>query len=250
VRGGQNLVELLLKDARTNDQVGHLAFFADFPRYELFDVWVVGIEYDHLGRAPRRAARLDSARGAIEHFEERHQAARGAAARQLFTGAANPREVSTRTGAAFEDARLADETVEDAALVNQIVFDRKDVARGNLRMFEGVRGTKHLVRARIDEIVALSGARDAVRPVQPGIEPLRRVRGADLAREHGRHLVVIDERVFLDIEVAVLPAPIGPAAREPVEDLARIAFGLERRVGGGLGAPQPLGNALFGNPGG
>ncbi len=106
--------------------------------------------------------------------------------------------------------------------------------------------------------MALRRSRDAVRPMQSGVEPLRRVGRADLTREHRAHLVVVDLRVVLGVEVAVLPAPVGPAAGHPIEDLTRIALGaellvarqrLERRLVGS-GALQPLRHAVLGDAGG
>jgi hypothetical protein len=181
---------------------------------------MVSVEHDHLRGAPGRAARFNSTRRAIEDFEERHQTARCAAAGQLLAFATEPREVRTRTRAAFEDARFAKQPVEDPALIDEIVFDGKDIARGNLRVFEGAGRTHRLVRLRIDVIVTLRRARNSVRPMQTGVKPLRRIWCADLAREHRRHLVVVNARIVFGIEVAVLPPPVRPAAREPIEDLA------------------------------
>ena len=71
----------------------------------------------------------------------------------------------------------------------------------------------------VDVVVPLPRAVDAVGPVQPGVEPLRRVRRAHLRREHVAHLVVVGAGVGLGGEVAALPAPVGPGAGQPVEDL-------------------------------
>ena len=43
-----------------------------------------------------------------------------------------------------------------------------------------------------------------------------------MAREQRAHLVVIDARVVFRIEIAVFPAPIRPAPREPVKHLAQM----------------------------
>src|SRR3546814_19410051 len=43
-------------------------------------------------------------------------------------------------------------------------------------------------------------------------------------REHVAHLVVIGAGVRLAIEIAALPAPIGPGAGEAIEDLAGARF--------------------------
>ena len=72
--------------------------------------------------------------------------------------------------------------------------------------------------------MALARAVDAVGPVQAGVEPLRGVRRRLLGRQHVAQLVEEGLRVLLAVEIAALPAPIGPGAGEPVEDLARIGL--------------------------
>ncbi len=97
---------------------------------------------------------------------------------------------------------------------------------------------------------------NAVRPMQAGIKPLWRIWRADLAREHRTHFVVVYLRVVFGIEVAVLPAPIRPAARHSIEDLPRVALRTELLVAGqrrkrGLNdarALEPLGHPLLGHP--
>ena len=95
----------------------------------------------------------------------------------------------------------------------------------------------------IDVVVTLRRAVDAVGPVQPGIEPLRRVGGAHLARHHEAHLVEVGAGILLGVEITALPAPVGPGPGQPVEHLlgAGLAdagcFRPRRRIG--LVAPQP-----------
>ena len=64
---------MLLADDRTGDEVGDLLFFGHLPADEFFDVGMIEIEHDHLGRAPRGAAGLDRAGGPIADAQERHQ---------------------------------------------------------------------------------------------------------------------------------------------------------------------------------
>src|SRR5438477_11215127 len=96
----------------------------------------------------------------------------------------------------------------------------------------------------------------AVSPMQAGIEPLRRVRRGALGGEHEAHLVVEGFGVLFRCEIAALPGPIGPAAREPVEYLARVGLAaVARRIFGQLcqglfvrlGAPHTFGYSLFGH---
>ena len=101
--------------------------------------------------------------------------------------------------------------------------------------------------------MALPRSIDAIGPVQAGVEPLRRIGRGDLARQHEAHFVVIGARVVFAVEIAALPAPIGPGAGEPVEHLPRrglgdIALGRRQRLERGLvgnGAPQERGNVVL-----
>jgi hypothetical protein len=72
--------------------------------------------------------------------------------------------------------------------------------------------------------------RDAVGPVEAGVEPLGRVGRRDLGRQHVGELVAERRRILLGVEVAVAPAPVGPASGEPVEDLAGVALGAGHRL--------------------
>ena len=72
--------------------------------------------------------RLDGAGGAVADLEEAHQAARLAAAGQRLALAAQRGEIGARAGSVFEDARLADPQVHDAAFVDQVVGDGLDEA--------------------------------------------------------------------------------------------------------------------------
>ena len=71
----------------------------------------------------------------------------------------------------------------------------------------------------IDVVVALARAVDAVGPVQAGVEPLRRVRRGHLRGQHVAQLVEEGARIVFGVEIAALPAPIGPGAGETVEHL-------------------------------
>ena len=81
--------------------------------------------------------------------------------------------------------------------------------------------------------------------MQAGVEPLRRVGRPDLAGQHRAHLVVVRPGLEFVVEVGVFEAPVGPAADQPVKDLAGVGLGAEGRIVGGLGAPQPLGDAVL-----
>src|SRR5438876_11721312 len=89
-----------------------------------------------------------------------------------------------------------------------------------LRMLGSALRGAQLAGLVVDVVMALRRAVDAIGPVEPGVEPLRRVRRADLARQHQPDLVIKGPGVVLGIEIAALPAPIGPGPGHPVEDLA------------------------------
>ncbi len=214
---------------------------------------MVGVDHDHLGRAARGAAGLDGASRAVADLEEAHQAARAAAAGQPFAFAAQAREVGAGAGAVFEQARLAHPEVHDAALVDEVVIDALDEAGVRLRMLVGGFRLGQLAGEGIDVIVALAGAVYAIGPMQPGVEPLRRVRRHHLLGEHVAQLVEEGLGIVLAGEIAALPAPIGPAARKAVEhlpgrelaDIALVLGQVGERGGVGHRAPQPGRNGLL-----
>ncbi len=217
----EDVVEPLLVDLRAGHQRGHLLLLEHLPVDEVLDIRVIHVADHHLRRAPRRAARLDGARRPVADLQEAHQPRRLAAARKALIGRAQAREVGARARAVLEEPRLAGPEIHDAAIVHQIVGDRLDEAGMGLRMLVGGGRLGQLPGLEIDVVMPLPRTVDAVGPVQPGVEPLRAVRRAHLARQHVAHLVVIGAGIRLGGEVAALPAPIGPGPGQPVEDLPR-----------------------------
>ncbi len=216
--------EVLLIDLRARDEGRDLLLLDDLPLDELLDVGVVGVDDHHLRRAARGAARLDGARGAIADLQEAHQSRGLAAAGETLAFAAQPGEIRTRAGAVFEQAGLTDPQVHDAALVHQVVVDALDEAGVRLRMLVGRLRLDQLAGLEIDVEVALARAVDAIGPVQAGVEPLRAIGRRHLHGEHVDVLVEERARVLLAVEVAALPAPVGPGAGEPLEHLLRRLF--------------------------
>src|SRR5262249_13441696 len=93
---------------------------------------------------------------------------------------------------------------------------------------------------RIDAIMSLRRTFDAVSPVQAGVEPLRRIWGSHLSRQHVAGLIEKGPRVDLAREVSTLPSPIRPAARQTAEDLPGIGLLFSHRVAGRGATPlQP-----------
>ena len=135
--GLQHGLEVLLVELGAGDQGCDLLLLLHLPVDIGLDIRVIGVDHHHLGGAAGGAARLDRARGAVADLEEAHQAARAAAARQLFAFAAQAGEVRAGAGAVFEQPRLAHPQVHDAALVDEVVIDALDEAGVRLRMLVG-----------------------------------------------------------------------------------------------------------------
>jgi hypothetical protein len=115
----------------------------------------------------------------------------------------------------------------------------------------GGRRRHGLAGAVVDVVMALGGPVDPVGPVEARVEPLRRIGRAHLAAHHVAHVVEEGAGVRLGVEVTALPPPIGPRAREPVEELGRLGLAPARLFVGavvvliGSGAPQPGGDVLL-----
>ncbi len=193
---------------------------------------MIDIDRHHLGGAPGCAAGLDGARRAVADLEEAHEAGGAAATRQLLVLAAQFGEIGAGARAVFEQPRLAHPEVHDAALVDEVVGDRLDEAGMRLRMLISAVGGRELAGLEIDVVVALRRPVDAIGPMEPGVEPLRRVGRRHLAAQHEAHLVVIGARIGVAVEIPALPAPIGPGAGETVEHLARALLRAEALADG------------------
>src|SRR3981189_1178031 len=162
-------------------------------------------------------------------------------------------EFRAGAGAVLEQPRLAHPQIHDPAFVDEIVGDRLDEAGVRLRVLVGGLRLHELAGLEVDVEMPLARPVDAVRPVQPGIEPLRRVGRRHLHREHVDELVEEGVGILFRIEIAAPPAPIGPGAGEPLEHLLRRMLAdaaLLLRKGGqslliGGRAPQPGRNGLF-----
>src|ERR1700730_3134417 len=212
-----------------------------------------GVDDHHLGGTPGGAARFDGARGAIADLEKAHQPRCSAAARQTLAVPPQPREVRTRAGAIFEQPRLTDPQVHDAAFVHEIVGNGLDETRVRLRVLVGGFRPGELARLVVDVKVPLARAINAVGPEQAGVEPLRRVWRRHLHREHVDEFVEEGARIRFGVEIGPFPSPVGPGAGEPLENLfCRMLSGSALLLGQGLKslvvrnrAAKPRRNALF-----
>ena len=222
--GSQNIGQVLFGQFRTGDEGRDLLFFDDFPVDIVFDVRVVDINHDHLGRTARGAARLDRTSSTVTDFKEAHEAGRTAATRKRFAFAADIREVRTGARTEFEQAGFAGPEIHDAALVDEVIGNRLDEAGMGLRMFVRAGRFGQFAGFEINIGVTLRRAINAVGPMQTGIEPLRRVRRAHLVGELITHFIKEGLGIGFGIEIAAFPAPIGPGARKAVKDLGGAGF--------------------------
>ena len=111
----------------------------------------------HLGRAAGGAAGLDRPSRAVADLQEAHQAGGLAAARQFLALTAQRGEVGAGAGAVFEEPRLADPEVHDAAVADEVILDRLDEAGVGLRVFVGGGGFGQLAGLVVDVEVPCDG---------------------------------------------------------------------------------------------
>src|SRR5581483_4576047 len=165
-----------------------LLLLLDLAADEILDIWMVGVQHDHLGRAPGLAARLYHARGRIGRFHEGKRARGGAARRKLLAARPQRREVHARAGTAFEDHPLVPVPVEDRV---HVVLDLEDEAGGTLGL-------------RIDPDVEIDGT----------------VERSDLMNQNIFQLIAERISVLFGVEVAVGKTPLANCIRHPVNQLA------------------------------
>ncbi len=106
-----------------------LGFFFHFAVDEVDDVGMVDVEDDHLGGAAGLAAGLDDAGEGVEAAHEAEGAGGGAAAGELFVGAADGGEVGAGAGSPLEEHAFGLGEVEDGV---EGVGDGVDEAGGAL----------------------------------------------------------------------------------------------------------------------
>ena len=253
VAGADNGVQMGIAELGAGNQGGDFLLLDSLPANEFLDVGMIDVEADHFRGAPRRAARLDCARGPVADAQKTHQTRRTTAARQRLVLGPQRREVASRARPVFEQPRLADPQVHDARIAHQIVFHGLDEAGMRLGMFVGRLGTGQFAGPVVDVVMALAGAVDAVSPVKSGVKPLRRVRRRHLVRDHVAHFVEERPGILLGVEESGLPAPVGPGSGETVEDLRGAHFAAVALVLGVLrqrllvrnATLQPIRNVLF-----
>ena len=167
-----------------------LALLFGLAPHELFDVGVIDVEDDHLGRTPGLATALDGAGRRVGAAHEADRTAGRAATVQQLVAGADVRQVDARPRAALEDHALFAVPVEDA--VHRVV-DGQDEARAGL----------------------LRHALDA------DVEPHRAVERRPLRDEDVLQLVVERLDLVRVDEVATVDAPPGDGVGDPVDDLAQ-----------------------------
>ena len=240
--GRDDGVQALVRELGARDHRRDLLLLRHFPVDERLDVGVVDVDGDHLGGAPGGAAGLDGARGPVADFEEAHQPRRLAATRQGLVLGPERGEVGSGAGAVLEQPRLAQPQIHDAALVDQVVPDALDETGVRLGVLVGRCRGFDLAGPVVDVVVAIGRPVDAIGPVEPGVEPLGRVGRRHLPAQHVAELVEEGAGIRFPVEIAALPAPIGPGAGEPVEHL-----GGPRLAGGGARLVELSGRRLVGD---
>ena len=237
---------MFLGELGAGDHRSHLLLFDHLPLDELLDIGMIDVDDHHLRRAARGAARLDRARGAVADLQEAHQTGGLAAARKLLVLAAQVGEVRAGARAVFEEARFTRPQIHDAAFVHQIVGDGLDEAGVRLRMLISGERLGQTAGLIIDVVMTLARAIDAIGPMQAGVEPLRAVRRGLLGGQHEAHLVIEGAGIGFAVEIAALPAPIGPGAGEAIENLLGGVLA-DALIAVRLLAPQPFGHVLLGD---
>ena len=226
---------------------GDLLLLDHLPTDEIFDVGVIDIHDHHFGGAPRGAAGFDGTGCPVPDFQEAHQAGGAAAAGKALVLTAQAGEIGAGAGAIFEQPGFPRPQIHDAALVDEVVVHALDETGMRLRMFVG-RGRLHQPSGDVVDIeMALARPVDAIGPVEAGVEPLRRVGGGPLGRQHMAHFVIEGARVGLGVEIAAFPAPIGPGACHAMEHLLGRNLTGQRGAFVGFAPPQPFRYAVFGN---
>ena len=132
-----------------DNQGGDLLLFLDFEIDEGFDVGMIDVEDDHLGRAAGGAPGFDRAGGGIPNFEPGHQAGARAAPGEAFAFTAEGREIGPAARSELEQSRLASPEVHDPVVVDEIVCNGLDVAGGDGGVFVCVADLLGFVGVRI-----------------------------------------------------------------------------------------------------
>jgi len=255
--GRGNPLHGIAQHTRTRGERGDLLFFIDLPVYKILYLGMIDIENDHLRSAPCGSPALDGARRAIADAQETHEPGGAPAAGERLALAAYIGIICPRPGAVFEEPRLARPEIHDPVRADQIVFYGLNETGVRLRMGVRVRGETRLAIGIIDIVMPLRWPLYPIRPVQPGVEPLRRIGGAHLLRQHKRDLIVKRARVLFTVKavkIAALPCPVCPGSRHAVYDLPDIVLVGKARLGRkrkhrrliGRRTLQPIRNAVFG----
>ena len=163
---------------------------------EVEDVRMVGVEDDHLGRAPGLAARLHDAGEGVVALHEADRAGGRAAAGHLLAGGADGAQVAARAGAELEQHRLGLGEVHDRG---HRVLDRVDEAGAALRLL-----------------------------LDPDVEPDRRVEGHLLVDEQVGQLRLERLEVLVRREVVLGLGPRGDRVDDAIDELADAGLALRR----------------------
>ncbi len=172
----------------------------------------------HLGRAAGLATAFHHVGDLVVDLQERHGAARLAAAAHLLAGGADGGEIGAGPRAELEEHRLRAGEVHDRF---HVVLDGLDEAGAALGVLVLGRRALGLAGLAVEEVVALAAVlADAVLVVEANIEPDGRIEGTELVDAEPGQFLVEGLGVLLRLEVAVGDAPIGDGAGDAVDELA------------------------------
>ena len=205
-RGAVDTVEAQVEPGLAEDT--RLALLTRLAPDEVSDIGMIGVEHDHLGGAPRRAARANGPGRGVGTPHEAHRSARLAAAGEELRSRADATQVDAGTRPALEDQPFLGVPVQDRL---HGVLHRQDEAGGGLG----------------------SGARN------PDVEPHGRVERHLLGDEQMCELIGEPSGLVRVGEVAALGAPAADRADNPVDHLT------ERVLA--IGTAEPASKVLLGD---
>ena len=109
-----------------------LILFFSFPGDEIFNLGMINIEADHLGRTASGASGFDGPGIAVKTFKETHETGGLAAAGKSLAFRANGRKVGSGTRTTLKEFGFSHIVVGDRTLAEQRVFNGKDKAGRSL----------------------------------------------------------------------------------------------------------------------
>ena len=164
---------------------------------------MVDVKANHLCGPARGTAALDGVGIAVEAAQETHDAARNTASREPLALSAKRAE-GAGARPALEELGLRHIFIRDRVLAQQLVLDAHDEARTRLGSGVLVDRFDDLTALRVYVIHFLRFAGYTIRALEPGVEPLRGIRGKPLVQDEVNELVVQYLRLLAFLDHAFL----------------------------------------------